>query len=111
MTGGTIGAMSEALLATARTQLDEERVNLRRQLAELTGLEADHNFADASSVAAEQGEVRVIAENLRAMLAEVELALGKLEAGTYGTCEECGEAISEARLEAMPATRWCVDHA
>jgi RNA polymerase-binding transcription factor DksA len=103
--------MSEALLSTARASLGEERENLRRQLAELTGLDLDHNFADASSVAAEQGEVRVLAENLRSVLAEVEHALDKLELGTYGTCEQCGAPISEARLEAMPATRWCVQHA
>lgn len=103
--------MSDALVSTARAQLEEERLNLRRQLAELTGLDSDHNFADASSVAAEQGEVRVLAENLRALLGEVEHAVDKIDAGSYGTCEECGRPITEARLEAMPATRWCVDHA
>ena len=103
--------MSEALVSTARASLVEERDNLRRQLAERTGLELDHNFADASSVAAEQGEVRVLAEQLGAVLAEVEHALAKIDTGTYGTCETCGEAIAEARLEAMPATRWCVQHA
>lgn len=103
--------MSEALLSTARAQLEGERDSLRRQLAELTGLDADHNFADSSAVAAEQGEVRVLAENLRAVLADVEHALAKIDAGTYGTCEECGRPIAEARLEAMPATRWCVEHA
>lgn len=103
--------MSDALVSTARAQLEEERLNLRRQLAELTGLDTDHNFADASSVAAEQGEVRALADNLGALLAEVEHALDKIELGTYGTCEECGKAIAEPRLEAMPATRWCVDHA
>ncbi len=108
---GTLRGMSEALVSSARGQLEEERTNLRRQLAELTGMELDHNFADASSVAAEQGEVRALAENLRALLAEVEHALDKIERGTYGTCEECGAEIAEARLEAMPATRWCVLHA
>ena len=103
--------MSEAVVSTARASLAEERTNLRRQLAELTGMELDHNFADASSVAAEQGEVRVLAEQLRALLAEVEHALAKIDTGTYGTCETCGEAIAEPRLEAMPATRWCVQHA
>ena len=103
--------MSEALLSTARASLEEERTNLRRQLAELTGMELDHNFADASSVAAEQGEVRVLAENLRALLSEVDLALTKLDTGTYGVCETCGEVIAQPRLEAMPATRWCVEHA
>lgn len=103
--------MSEALLTTARAQLEEERASLRRQLAELTGLDADTNFADSSAVAAEQGEARALAENLRGMLGEVERALEKIDAGTYGTCEECGQPIAEARLEAMPATRWCVEHA
>lgn|SRR5690554_5160507 len=103
--------MSEALRSSARAQLEAERDSLRRQLAELTGLDADTNFADFGAVAAEQGEARALAESLRAMLTEVEHALAKLDAGTYGTCEECGEPIAEARLEAMPATRWCVDHA
>ena len=40
-----------------------------------------------------------------------ERALSQLEAGTYGKCEVCGEQIAEARLEAMPATRWCIEHA
>jgi RNA polymerase-binding transcription factor DksA len=103
--------MSEALLSTARASLEQERTNLRRQLAELTGMELDHNFADASSVAAEQGEVRVLAESLRPLLAEVEHALTKIDVGTYGICETCGEPIAPARLEAMPASRWCVAHA
>ena len=103
--------MSEATLSTVRARLDSERVNLRRQLAELTGLDLDHNFADSSQVAAEQGEVRVLAESLRSVLSEVEHAIAKLDSGTYGHCETCGEPISEARLEAMPATRWCVQHA
>jgi RNA polymerase-binding transcription factor DksA len=103
--------MSDAALSTARASLEEERANLRRQLAELTGMELDHNFADASSVAAEQGEVRVLADNLTALLGEVDLALGKLERGEYGRCETCGEPIAPPRLEAMPASRWCVEHA
>ena len=36
---------------------------------------------------------------------------GKFDDGTYGKCETCGEEIAEARLEAMPATRYCINHA
>src|SRR5512134_1478811 len=105
----------EALLIAARAQLDDERASLRRQLAELgeggEELSFDEGFADSSQVAAEQGEVRALVANLRSLLDDVERALGKIDAGTYGTCEECGQPISEARLEAMPATRYCVQHA
>jgi RNA polymerase-binding transcription factor DksA len=105
----------EALLTAARAQLEEERASLRRQLADLgeggEELSFDEGFADSSQVAAEQGEVRALIANLRSLLDDVERALGKLDDGTYGTCEECGQPIAEARLEAMPATRYCVQHA
>jgi len=41
---------------------------------------------------------------------EVQAALDRLEEGTYGRCEICGRAIAEDRLEALPATRYCVEH-
>jgi DnaK suppressor protein len=107
--------MSSTLQATVRAQLEEERDQLRRQLGDLgeggEGPSFDENFADSSQVAAEQGEVRAITTNLRALLTEVEHALAKLDDGTYGACEACGQPISEPRLEAMPATRFCVEHA
>ena len=62
-------------------------------------------------MAAEQGENKVLAAQLRDELDEVERALAKLDDGTYGACEVCGELIADARLEAMPATRFCIDHA
>ncbi|HEX2850010.1 MAG TPA: TraR/DksA C4-type zinc finger protein [Acidimicrobiales bacterium] len=42
-------------------------------------------------------------------LADVEHALQRIDNGSYGTCEACGKPIDDARLEAMPATRFCVD--
>ena len=62
-------------------------------------------------MAAEEGENRALAANLEALLADVELALQKLDEGTYGRCEVCGEPIAPARLEAMPASRHCLAHA
>lgn len=43
-------------------------------------------------------------------LADVEHALGRLDAGTYGTCEVCGVALDEAVLTARPAARVCATH-
>ena len=42
-------------------------------------------------------------------LAEVEHALAKFEAGTYGLCDSCGRAIDPARLEALPQANFCLD--
>ncbi len=42
-------------------------------------------------------------------LTEIEDALAKLEAGTYGQCESCQQTISAARLEAVPAARYCIN--
>jgi RNA polymerase-binding protein DksA len=92
-----------------RAALEEEREQLRSQLAEHTDVEHDDNFADSGQVAAEQGENRALVSQLEETLAEVERALAKLDEGAYGRCESCGKAIGEARLEAMPATRYCID--
>ncbi len=60
---------------------------------------------------AERGEAEALAGQLKETLDEVALALARLDDGTYGMCEVCGVAIAPARLEAMPATRFCINHA
>jgi DnaK suppressor protein len=99
-----------------RQLLEDERRQLQAELSELGygedgGLVYDPNFADSSQVTAERGEAEVLAGQLRETLSEVAQALIRLEDGSYGTCEVCGEAINPARLEAMPATRFCINHA
>jgi DnaK suppressor protein len=96
-----------------REHLEAERADLRAQLAELGfgeagGLKYDPNFADTSQVTAERGEAEALAGQLRDALAEVEAAIGRLDKGTYGVCERCGQPISPARLEAKPAARRCI---
>ncbi|MCW2583699.1 MAG: hypothetical protein JWQ53_2489 [Klenkia sp.] len=44
-------------------------------------------------------------------LAELDAAVARVAAGTYGRCEVCGLPIGEARLAARPAARTCIDHA
>jgi RNA polymerase-binding transcription factor DksA len=102
-------------LASVRAELEQEREQLSAQLRELgrdeSSLTFDDNFADSGQVAAEQGENLALAAQLRDQLDDVEAALARLDAGTYGTCEVCGRPIGEARLEVMPATRFCIEHA
>lgn len=98
-----------------RDQLEQEQAHLQTQLAELDHTEVettfDDNFADSGQVAAEQGENRALASQLRDQLDDVERALTKLDDGSYGRCEVCEQSIQANRLEAMPATRFCIEHA
>ena len=105
---------SAELTQTLRASLDEEREQLKAQLAEFdddSDLSYDENFADSAQVAGQQGANRALSGQLGENLAEVERALAKMDDGTYGQCEVCGKQIAEARLEAMPAARFCIDHA
>ena len=89
---------------------------MHAQLGELvpgrdTSLTFDENFADSAQVAAEVGENQALAANLRDQLVEVEAAVERIDAGTYGTCETCGGPIGADRLDAMPSARFCISHA
>jgi DnaK suppressor protein len=102
--------MTETTHASRLVQLTAER---ERVNGELDALGVDRNsydegFADSGQVTAERGEVDALAGSLRETLLDIDAALGKLEAGTYGRCESCGAEIAEARLEAMPAARLCM---
>lgn len=44
----------------------------------------------------------------RRLLKEVTIALKKIEEGSFGVCERCGEPIAEKRLEALPFARYCI---
>jgi RNA polymerase-binding transcription factor DksA len=103
--------MADPLESTVRASLEEDREQLKEQLAEFDGAAFDENFADSGQVAAEQGEAQSLANSLREQLDAVEQALAKLDDGTYGLCERCQQPIPDARLEAMPASRFCIEHA
>jgi DnaK suppressor protein len=110
--------MTETSQQLLRDQLQEERVRVQEQLANLghgtdtdsgaSSLDFDENFADSGQVTAERGEVEALSGQLTETLQDVEDALAKFAEGTYGECESCGKPIPEARLEAMPAARLCI---
>jgi len=99
-------------MTEVKSALEVERDGLRSQLVSLgVGVTAggyDANFADSSQVTAERGEAEALATSLKETLDDVERALRKLDDGTYGACEQCGTAIADARLEAMPTARLCM---
>jgi DnaK suppressor protein len=101
--------MSDA--AGRRAVLTAERERLTTELAAM-GIDRatfDDGFADSGQVTAERGEVDALVGSLRETLGDIDNALAKIDAGTYGICERCGRPIGEDRLEAMPAARLCIE--
>ena len=45
----------------------------------------------------------------RKLMEKIEEALGRIEDGSYGVCDECGEDIAIKRLEARPVAKFCID--
>jgi len=65
--------------------------------------------ADRASMEAERNFTLRIRDRERKLIGKIRDALDRLELGTYGICEECGEEISEERLKARPVTTLCID--
>jgi len=69
----------------------------------------DQHQADTGTETFDRERDLSILEQIEGELADVEHALQRLDDGTYGTCEACGKPIPDARLDTLPATRFCVD--
>ncbi|MEO8477927.1 MAG: TraR/DksA C4-type zinc finger protein [Actinomycetota bacterium] len=102
---------------TLRAVLTEQRGNLREEI-ESQGADADSDeltfvddagFSDRSHSTEERSKLISVVRALRSNLRDVERALAKMDAGTYGTCERCGGAIGPERLEALPWALLCID--
>ncbi|MEE3849222.1 TraR/DksA C4-type zinc finger protein [Gordonia sp. LSe1-13] len=68
----------------------------------------DEHDPEGSTLAVERGHLVAQLERSRVRLDELDAALIRAESGDYGICEICGEQISAARLEALPAARLCI---
>jgi len=69
----------------------------------------DQHQADVGTETFEREKDLSILENVESELADIEHALRRITEGTYGTCEACGRPIDDARLEAVPAARLCLE--
>jgi DnaK suppressor protein len=99
-----------------RSVLERTRDALVAELAELTAAPRDPMAAvsfgkrvgDGTAQAVERITQVDVAKKLDAKLRDVERALTKLEEGTYGVCDSCGEPIAPERLEAIPWAVFCM---
>ena len=110
--------MDQQTVDRLRERLESERGEIRRQLDDLgarrdaEGIEnpdLNEGFADAGQAAAERASLLTLVRSLRDTLRDVEQALDRMDAGTYGLCERCGQPIADERLEALPAARLCMN--
>jgi DnaK suppressor protein len=105
-------------LRALRTQLEDERGRLIGHVAEFDA-EADVNYwresgfdddpADAGSASFERETAQSLSMHARGLLTEIEDALRRMDAGTFGRCERCGEDIGLERIEAIPYAGLCLD--
>jgi RNA polymerase-binding transcription factor DksA len=69
----------------------------------------DEHDPEGVGLAVERAHVSASLAGARAYVSELEHALERVAAGTYGACETCGRPIGADRLLARPATRACID--
>jgi len=101
-----------------RGELEADAVHLREEIRdaeqEIVGLLRDggdgagNDQADVGSTTLERDHEMSLANNARDMLDQIERALSRIDDGTYGVCESCGQAIGKGRLQAFPRATLCV---
>ncbi|MET8826726.1 TraR/DksA C4-type zinc finger protein [Streptomyces sp. NPDC004610] len=106
-------------VAEARTELITEMERLRSEISStersLVGLMRDSgdgagdDQADTGTKNITREHELALAANAREMLLQTERALQRLDAGTYGLCENCGKPIGKARMQAFPRATLCVE--
>jgi DnaK suppressor protein len=115
------GELGAGFLAEQRRLLEAERRGYVRQAEELKA------EADSLALEHEPGDVQfdeeggeggtsnvdreldlVLSAQARSAILEIDRALAKIDAGSYGRCEQCGRPIPEARLQALPYAALCV---
>jgi len=105
-------------LADVRSELEQEQDRLRDELAEAehdlvvlmrdSGEGSGDDQADAGAATWEREHELSLANNARALLEQTHHAIERIEAGGYGVCESCGNAVGKMRLQAFPRATLCL---
>jgi DnaK suppressor protein len=104
------------LLLAERARVTAALDNLRNDnsgtVEDETGDETQaQHMADAATAMHDRELDYGIVDNEEELLGEIDAALTRIEAGTYGICTVCGRPIGEQRLEALPWASLCIDDA
>ena len=106
-------------LSLYRERLLQERTQLLQRIAEQRGglvsradMAADHfdnSFQSRAQIRTERQTEFAINEHETAELGDIDAALERMDAGTYGQCTDCGVTIPPERLNAYPTAKRCID--
>ena len=108
------------LIASERTRLEgliraqeaESGIGSESETGSISELSSfDQHQGDIGTETFEREKDFSLLEQLEAEIGDLDAALRKIDEGTYGRCEVCGKEIEAERLEAMPGTRTCREHA
>lgn len=92
-----------------------ERQGIHNHLSKLAGdsksqlTQGGGDSVDIASMEINQAAIQKLGNREKKLLNKIDLCLQKIEEGEYGICENCGEKISAARLEARPVAQYCID--
>jgi DnaK suppressor protein len=105
----------EQLLVAERSATVERLARLREDFAGVVDATRDANSDDehdpeGHTIAFERSQTDALVRQAEHHLTEIDAALERLAAGSYGTCETCGDPIAPGRLQARPTARTCVGH-
>lgn len=79
------------------------------ELGELAEGGMDNHLGDTATAMYDRELDEGLEEGAKETLVEIDAALQRIEAGTYGDCEVCGKPIAAERLAAIPWARLCID--
>jgi len=87
-------------------RLRDDEASLRHDRAD--GTADDEHDPEGSTLSGEWAQVDALRRGAEFERAEIAAARERVASGTYGVCENCGQPIADARLEARPFTRRCI---
>ena len=99
----------ETLVRERETETGIGTESENASISELSSL--DQHQGDIGTETFEREKDFSLVEQLEAEIGDLDAALRKIDDGTYGVCEICGRDIEPERLEAVPGTRTCIEHA
>ena len=104
--------MNQRDLDFFRRLLNERKQELLTEAGKtVDGMDENGNFpdpTDRASMESDRNFTLRIRDRERKLIVKIEEALRRVEDGSYGVCEQCGETIGTARLKARPVTTLCI---